>query len=583
MQPLEYLNVFLDVVSEERSVDESMNPRTERPYDPNSVDDMIDWCECNLESQQGDRMKIRGLPRIELLWRWLILKLQVNEKMRVAVEGSRGGGKTFMAAGFELLSMRWFGASATNLGGSLEQAIRCYRHIKSSIASSEDLQGFILGDPLMKRTQSIRGDDIEVLAASDKSVRGAHPKGSSGRGTLVVDEAAMVPDDLQGTAEKQVVTARPSGVLLLSTMGVSMRGRFQKIVDEGAPITQTEIDRLEAKLASGDKTKGPSGFFVFRYDTFDVARRCEYDCATTCPSPDHFANDYYTNGKLDHEAFCGGKAHDTDGWVDVDETAAQLDSSVDLGEFKRELMGIGSESVGKVYLASTIKEASIDDLWLSKGRDVESHQRRFLALEKAIGLDWGWAGQTCAVSGFRLGPIVVAYKYEFWTGTRFSVIREEIAERMFSERIGTFRPDGSNPSDNEEMSYLLNAKWSAAHHQSEKARQGAKEIDPVSMAREVAWSAQVDPVNFSKEKVYGIGQVRGRLESKTNKLGTETPMLLLPKKVGGEPVEGWRRFIDYLAAYHYDDKGKPAKVDDHAPDALLCLCLTWSSRRTSMT
>lgn len=572
MDALEILRGLL--VETRREPEEQSEPER---WDPADSDSMVDWLEQEVISQQGDRLRIRGVPRLEEMVRWFISQLQGRERIRSAILGPRGGGKTFLVAAIQMLAARWYGGSSTNLGGSKEQAARCYAHILRTIQAPAQPDGFSgdFGDhvlsSILSKTTLLSHSEIEVLAASSRSVRGAHPKGPSGLGMVVIDEAALVDDSIVDAAKKQIVTASPSAVIQTSTMGTDQKGAWWRL------------------------TQNPKnyGYHLFAYDVFDVAARCPYVCESTCPIPEHFANDYSIDlggGRSQHvhKAYCGGKAHHTDGHIEVDEIAQQFLEGGDRLSFERELMGWGSGNVGKVYEGTLIERAISEDVWLDRGRDPDQHWRRFLLCEKAAGLDWGYSApsQTAIAWGLRFRDKIVVYRWQFWSGERFSNIRAVVAEAVFRERVGTIRPDGANPSDNDEMQDLLSGQ---SKHLQELARAATDDVtrlhgDSMGGVRtfmgarvqedDVGWDCLVEPVNFGREKDYGIGEVRRRLEHGT---------IIFAARFGGQPVQNHDRAMDYLRGYHYDDHGKPAKVMDHGPDALLCLVGTWAPRRMGGT
>lgn len=580
MEALDILRSLLDETERERVEPELAEELHESPWNPASDDDMVRWAESEIVSHQGDRLKLAEVPTVRAIWLYFVQCFRDGVAIRAAILGPRGGGKTFLAAALQVLAARWYGGSTTNLGGSKEQAARCYAHITRTVQTipgaaypgfSGDVSQHVLSS-ILSKTVFVDRAEIEVLAASMKSVRGAHPKGPKGLGVIVIDEAALVEDSVVDAAKKQVVTADPSAIVQLSTMGELQTGSWWKL------------------------TRNPkkAGYRMFRYDIFDVAARCPYDCETSCPVKEHFAEDYYEDlgggrRKFVHKAYCGGKAHEVDGHVTVDEIKRQWDDS-DRLSFERELMGWSSENVGAVYDGDLIDKAIADDVWLDRGRDPDQHWRRFLLCDKAAGMDWGFSSpsQTAIAWGLRFRDKIIVYRWQFWSGERYSTIRGIVAETCFEERVATVRPDGAQASDNDELAALVSE---GNDHYRELARAG---FDRVTKAHKNgagagpqelrtflghaleddeepdAWDVAVEPVNFGTEKTYGIGEVRRRLEHGT---------IVFAKRFGGEPVPNHERAMEYLRAYHYDENGKPVKRDDHGPDGLLCLCLTWAPRR----
>lgn len=475
---------------------------------------IIDWCERELG------VRLRSVPKVEAILRIALRAFRKRKILRLAVLGPRGGGKTYLAAVIELVAYRFFGYDWNNIGASLEQAQRCYDHIRDAHLTSPDLAAFTLSCQAQE-TRSKSGGRIEIHAASEKSIRGAHPSGPSGAGGLTLDEAALIEDRLIDASKGQLTSADPSALLQLSTMGERQVGRFWRLLQ--APAFE---------------------FYELRkFDIFDVVKKCPYDCATTCPVKEHFAEDYHEGTgptrRLIHAGYCKGRAHEVDGWVSIDEVAQQWRDAGDRQHFERELLGRAVAAVGHVYDPTLIEAAALAKRALAK--KAEDHARRFLLLEKAIGLDWGFAGECAVVYVVRLADALVTYRWEFFTRERFGLIRQHVLDYCFRERIESIFADSANPSDNEELQNLGSEIAESNGHD---------------------WSPRVVPVVFSKWKDYGIGEVRRRLEKGQLKFA--------PDFGGGARDPSFDRAMRYLKAYHTDDKGKPIKADDHGPDALMC-------------
>jgi len=495
-------------------------------WDATSVDSMVDW----LEQEVG--LKIRSVPKLLAIVRDLIASLIARQRIRVAILGPRGGGKTLLAASIQLLSLRFYGASWTSVGGSLEQANRLFAHVRAAIQRSLDLQNFIV-EALATRITARNGGSITVHAASEKSIRGQHPRGPSGAGGIVLDEASLIEDQIIDAAIPQVASASPSMILQLSTLGESQSGRFWDLI-------QNPIER---------------GYRVYELSVFDVVRRCPYDCESTCPVP-AFAKDqvqYLPDGRVQkvQRALCAGAAHHTDGWIEIDEIVQQY-RDLPHQAFRREFLGMRSSHIGGVYDTADIERAMIKRIALSE--DPEEAQRRFLLVEKAIGIDWGFAHETWVAYLLRARHLLVVYRWEFWSHTRFSEIREHLLQRIFEDRIHWILPDSANPSDNEELANLLRRKDAERYRKS-----GGEEL-----------GCRVLPVKFSTEKAYGVGEVRRRLEQQ---------LIRFPEVFNHEPVLNRERAMRLLKNYRLDDNGIPVKKEDDCCDALLAGVIRWSPRQ----
>ena len=68
------------------------------------------------------------------------------------------------------------------------------------INQSSDLQDFIV-EALATRITARNGGGITVHAASEKSIRGQHPRGPSGAGGIVLDEASLIEDRIIDAAK----------------------------------------------------------------------------------------------------------------------------------------------------------------------------------------------------------------------------------------------------------------------------------------------------------------------------------------------------------------------------------------------
>jgi len=268
---------------------------------------------------------------------------------------------------------------------------------------------------------------------------------------------------------------------------------------------------------------------------------------------EHFAEDFYEESsgrrELKHAAYCGGIAHQNDGWLSID-FLAQRFRQLDRETFEREYIGAAAAArAGKVYDPALIEAAILrDDLTLSRTGDAAEHWHRFVTLPKKVGLDWGFAGQTAVAYGLRMKDVIVVYRWELYTETLYSTVRSDLVENAFAERISEVWPDSASPSDNAEL-------------QEDGERRGRAQAESTpGEEHEFA----VRPVVFSRDKAFGIGEVRRRLEKGLIKFATS---------FGGKPVRHVERAIEYMKGYSRDENGNPIKRDDHVPDAVLCMCV----------
>ena len=476
-------------------------------------------------AEQAFGIKLRSVPAVLDVFLLAIRAFRERARLRLVVVGPRGGGKTKLAAVLQAMAWRHYGYEWVNIGGSLSQARLCFEYVRDAILDTPDLTRFAQQPIIQSSIKSVSGAKMIVCAASETSVRGPHPRGPSGGGGQTLDEAGIMEDEIVMAARGQLTSADPSALIELSTMAARQGGHFNDLVTDAA-------------------TKG---FQLRRYTAFDVAKRCPHDCATTCPVRAHFAEDFYRESsvgrELVHRAYCGGRAHEVDGWIDVDEIAQHWRDN-DRETFERELLGFGSKATGQIYDPVLLDDLSPEELLL--GADVDQHARRFQALEKAVGIDWGFSGQTAICYAVRLKDAAVIYRWDFVSATRFSLIRQNVLERVFADRIATVFCDAANPSDNEELDQQLR-----------------NESDRIGRPQPA-----VHGVPFGEWKMYGIGEVRRRVEK---------GLIRFPRTFGLEPVAHWAPAMRYLKNYRADEHGKPIKKEDHGPDALLCAMLGWSS------
>jgi hypothetical protein len=150
--------------------------------------------------------------------------------------------------------------------------------------------------------------------------------------------------------------------------------------------------------------------------------------------------------------------------------------------------------------------------------------------EWAGGLDWGFTHPTVLTVGEKQGETVYTRDCRIWQNESFTEIRQEIKEDYGHIPI---HADSSSPGENNDLTKL---------------------------------GVKVVPVIFSKRKADLISHVRWRLENGFWKI---------------PDPEVDRRFftlVQQMKAYHYDDQGKPVKVNDDAVDSALCLMDHFASR-----
>jgi hypothetical protein len=167
---------------------------------------------------------------------------------------NRSGGKTFNGALVTWLdSVFKTGCETKILGGSGEQSLRMYEHMKGFI--TPPFQHLVEGEALRTRTHLVNGSNIQILTASTKSVRGPHPQ------KLKLDEVDEFEDRIYEAALLIPKSARGirAGVQIYSTMHKAY-GLMNRVITEAAE----------------------SGYRVFKWCVFDVMERCDGRDCDTC-------------------------------------------------------------------------------------------------------------------------------------------------------------------------------------------------------------------------------------------------------------------------------------------------------------
>ena len=361
-------------------------------FDPSSDESMVDWAE-------SIGTNLRGVPDVLEIYLYCLRKFRAKESIRVVIEGPRGGGKTQLVATLEDLAYLFFGWSWVNMGASKEQAFRCYKHLRDFHKASTELQTYTETQQVTF-TRAHNGAEIQVLAATETSFRGAHPTGNRegfDGGGCTLDEAAIIPNDVIDDSKGVLTASDPSALIQISTMGKALSGRFYAL----------------------SKNPEKQNYRGFKYNLFGVAKRCHYECSA-CPVKE-FANEFTPPGaKTPHAPLCGGKAHETSGWVSIDEIIQHW-TELPYSVFMREYMGEATRLAGQIYRGDLLDKLMKSAIRLSRDKDQE--RNRFLALDKSTGVDWGFAGQTAIVDVVRVRLSAIPYRWSFFTEETFDNIR----------------------------------------------------------------------------------------------------------------------------------------------------------------
>ena len=161
------------------------------------------------------------------------------------MHGPRGGGKSFLRAlATHLDSLRYPKHSTRILGGSLAQSKQVYNAVKLF----QDRGPELFESTAAERMRYVTGSDVEILAASSKSVRGPHVP------TLVLDEVDEIDNELREAA-----------------MGMSM-----SLGGVRGSVSMT---------STWHRVGGPMGSLVEMAESgaFPMWRFCAFEVLETCP------------------------------------------------------------------------------------------------------------------------------------------------------------------------------------------------------------------------------------------------------------------------------------------------------------
>lgn len=225
------------------------------------------------------------------------------------VWASRGSGKTFLAAAATCLDMLHKpGVQIRLLGGSIEQSRRMQQHL-SAFFELPHLKPFVDGRATARGIQLKNGSRCEILAQSQRSVRGVHPHILRCDELELFDEAVWEAAQLTIRSEDlggQRVTGRVEAFSTMHTAG----GLMQRIIEEG-------------------------GRRVFRWGVLDTLERCpaQRPC-NTCPL----------------EADCQGRAKRASGHMAIDD-AIQLKRRSSAAAWRTEMLCEEPGTAGAVYPA----------------------------------------------------------------------------------------------------------------------------------------------------------------------------------------------------------------------------------------
>ncbi|MEX1015524.1 MAG: hypothetical protein WDZ31_02165, partial [Phycisphaeraceae bacterium] len=364
------------------------------------------------------------------------------------VWANRGGGKTMLGAVATLLDLVFKpGVQVRILGGSLEQSSKMFEHLVA-LFERPAMRGVLAGAPTQRRVATVHGSVAQVLAQSQRSVRGVRVH------KLRCDEVEEF--DAEVWAAAQLVTR--SGWCGHGANRVWVHGRVEALSTMHRPFgMMSRLTGGESRsLQSSARALG--GRRVFRWNWLDVVERCAPERACEgCVLWDE----------------CQGRAKEADGFVQVEdlvrqwhrssrdawaaemwcarprrsdcvypnfETARHVAPAVPMAEAEGAVMvggmDFGLRSPTVMLWAQVVGEGEqatvhVVDEYIEAGRTISDHIERIAQQAKAAGHAWpAWlgvdpaGGQRNSHSG--LSDVELLRRAGHGVRTRRSTIREGV-------------------------------------------------------------------------------------------------------------------------------------------------------------
>lgn len=166
------------------------------------------------------------------------------------VWANRGGGKTMLGAVATMLDLLFKpGIQVRILGGSLQQAERMYEHLRLLLDQPllREGGGVVASPPTQRKVVLSNGSRVELLACSQKAVRGTRVQ------VLRCDEVEVMDREVWNAAQMVTRSALCGGRLV--------PGRIEAL------STMHEVAGLMSELTSSNRR-------IYRWNALDVAGRC---------------------------------------------------------------------------------------------------------------------------------------------------------------------------------------------------------------------------------------------------------------------------------------------------------------------
>lgn len=262
------------------------------------------------------------------------------------------------------------------------------------------------------------------------------------------------------------------------------------------------------------------GYTRFSWDIFDVTK--SFDPAIW--------NDPDLNRKIpdlqELKKLCDGRVGDPDGWVLIENIIDAWQGKRTKDWFLVEFMGTRPSASGLVLDPIDVEASMFDE-----NKETKYNYKK--GAEVIGGLDWGFSSMTSWTGVMKhIDSVKVIVKNRNYTQVASKVIISEVCDDVERYDINFIYADSAGKFENDELQRELRAR-----------RLQCKVIEVV----------------FSKEKEGMIGNLRAHFERGKMKIGIKMQ------------IAKWQ-----FKRYKYiEGTNKPAKKDDHIPDAIMCALQHW--------
>jgi len=464
-------------------------------------------------------------PKLRQIFIYIYDRVKAGIDTHIMMTAPRGGGKSKLTSCIEFSFWYFLDADTINSGGSEEQAKIVYQYLRAYIYNDEAVEREV--DRSLMSYTCKKGKPptpyITSVACSEKQVRGPHPGGErKAVGVIVIDEAALVDEDVMFAALPMIDTAGVMVSMLLSTFN-QVSGPFQELWDNEAEEVKFEYMKVQ-------------------WDAFDVCEPCtdkcedcykkftEKYCGWSCKCKDKYgidkeypANQFPIKADSDaHAIYCVDcrsrirrKARDCDGgWLKISRIKWYYENKPE-SWFEVEIMGLRPGGESRTFDTALLEEAITDVIGMVQPEITHKTKRRFQ-------VDWGFSGETAI------------QVWQIWDNG----LHEVIATKYFTEEVEGI------------YTYLKAAKLEYGTN-----KIYADSSHPFENARLEKLGFDVRTVDFGQEKEICISAVINQLEKRAIRVDLK-----------------YKKLIKAIKSSRRDPKSKKVvkTKTDHPFDAFIC-------------